>query len=70
MEMVKLDPIKRSTLTVHEVAIYLGISIDLVYTMVREKSIVHFRIGKRILFKKEAVDRWIEDKMESNYHDE
>lgn len=63
METIKLQPIKRSTLTAKEVAEYLGISLDMVYLLVREKRIVHFRIGSRILFKKEAIDNWIESQM-------
>ena len=63
MEAINLQPIKRSTLTVKEVAEYLGISSDMVYILCREKRIAHFRIGSRILFKKEAIDNWIEKQM-------
>ncbi len=63
MEMVRVVPIKRSTLDVKEVAEYLGISTDMVYILCREKRIAHFRIGSRILFKKEAIDNWIEKQM-------
>lgn len=65
MEIVKpqFEQIKRSTLTVHETAKYLGVSVDMVYLLVREKRIVHFRIGRRILFKKDAIDNWIESQM-------
>lgn len=37
--------IKRSTLTVGEVAEYLGLSKDMIYKMTREKAIPHIRIG-------------------------
>lgn len=60
----QLEPIKRSTLTVEEVAEYLGISTDMVYKMVREKALVHFRIGRRILFKRDAIDKQIEKQMQ------
>jgi len=60
---LKIEPIKRSTLTVVEVAEYLGISVEMVYLLVREKRITHFRIGRRILFKREAIDQWIENQM-------
>lgn len=66
MEMVKLDTIERSTLTTYEVAEYLGVSVDMIYKLVREKKIVHFRIGSRILFKKEAIEQWIEKQMEES----
>lgn len=68
--MVRIEPIKRSTLTVKEVAEYLGISSDMVYILCREKRIAHFRIGTRILFKKEAIDRWIEQQMIEGFEHE
>ncbi|MDX8045447.1 helix-turn-helix domain-containing protein [Gracilibacillus sp. S3-1-1] len=66
----QLEPIKRSTLTVEEVAEYLGISTDMVYKMVREKALVHFRIGRRILFKRHAIDEWIDKQMQEVMEDE
>lgn len=63
MKTIQLEPIKRSTLNVKEVAEYLGISVDMVYILCREKRIVHFRIGSRILFKKDAIDQWIDKQM-------
>lgn len=68
--MIHLEKIKRSTLTVKEVAEYLGISVDMVYILCREKRIAHFRIGSRILFKKAAIDRWIEAQMIEGLSDE
>ena len=59
----KIEPIKRTTLTVDEVAEYLGISKEMIYILCREKRIAHFRIGRRILFKREAIDRWIDSQM-------
>ena len=70
MEMVKLEPIKRSTLTASETAEYLGVSIDTIYKLCREKKIVHFRIGSRLLFKKAAIETWIEQKMIAGLDDE
>jgi len=70
--MIKLqvEPIERSTLTVQEVAEYLGVAVDTVYVLVREKRIVHFRIGRRILFKKQAVDEWIESQMQESINNQ
>lgn len=70
MGFVQLEPIKRSTLTVKEVASYLGVSVDTIYTLVRENKIVHFRIGSRILFKKNAIDDWIDKQMEMGYDEQ
>lgn len=68
--VVTLEPLKRSTLEVKEVANYLGVSSDLIYRLVREKAIPHFRIGKRILFKKHAIDEWINQQMQEVMEDE
>ena len=52
---------QKKTLTVQDVADYLGVHSDTVYTMVREKQIPHFRIRRRIFFSIEAIDAWIRD---------
>lgn len=60
---VRLEPIKRSTLTVSETATYLGVSNDTIYKLCRDGAIVHFRIGSRILFKKGKIDEWVDSQM-------
>lgn len=67
MKMVRLEPIKRSTLSVDEIAVYIGVSIDMIYKMTREKAIPHFRVGRRILFRKDAIDKWINEQMGQIY---
>lgn len=47
--------------TVKEVAKYLGVSVDSIYKMVREKQIPHFRVRRTILFSKKAIDKWVEE---------
>lgn len=46
--------------TTKEVAEYLGVSVDSIYKMVREKEIPHFRVRRTILFSKKAIDSWVE----------
>jgi len=70
MENMKIEPIKRSTLTCEETATYIGVSIDMIYKMVRESVLPHFRIGRRILFRRHAIDEWIENKIEESVTDE
>ncbi|HLR60545.1 MAG TPA: helix-turn-helix domain-containing protein [Pseudogracilibacillus sp.] len=65
MKPIKIEPIRRTTLTTVEVAEYLGVSKETVYNLVREKAIVHFRIGSKILFKRDAIDNWMDLKMVS-----
>lgn len=52
---------ERATLNVRETAAYIGISKDLVYGLVRENKIPCVRVGKRILFRKESIDKWMEE---------
>ncbi|MFC2948572.1 helix-turn-helix domain-containing protein [Virgibacillus sediminis] len=52
--------------TVKEAAEYLGVHTDTIYTMVRQKEIPHFRIRRRIMFSKEAIDSWIREQEENN----
>ena len=66
-----LGNIKRTTLTAKEAAEYLGISYWLITQLVRKKQIPYSRIGKRILFRKESLDFYLnkkeDDSMKENY---
>lgn len=50
---------ERQTITVKEASKYLGVSKDLVYTLVRQKQLPHIKLGKRILFRKDILDDWL-----------
>ncbi|WP_088033469.1 helix-turn-helix domain-containing protein [Evansella clarkii] len=52
---------QRQTMTVKEVADYIGVHTDTIYTMVREKQIPHLRVRARIFFSKETIDNWIKN---------
>ncbi|MDL4839496.1 helix-turn-helix domain-containing protein [Aquibacillus rhizosphaerae] len=52
---------ERCTITVKDVAKYLGVHTDTIYDLVREGSFPHIRFGRKILFSKEAVDNWIRE---------
>lgn len=52
---------ERLTLTADEVAWLLGVHKETVYRMSREKQIPHFRVRGRILFRREAIEKWISD---------
>jgi excisionase family DNA binding protein len=43
-----------------EAAEYIGAGYDKLMQMVRLKQIPHYRIGRRVLFTKEALDEWIQ----------
>lgn len=53
---------QRTTLTAKEAAEYLGISYWLITQLLRRKQIPCSRVGKRILFRKEALDIYLSKK--------
>lgn len=53
------EKIQRRTMTVHEVADYLGVHHSTIYKLVRKKEIPHIRVGSRILFYEEAITNWM-----------
>ena len=48
------------TMTVAEAAAYLGVSTDTIYEMVQRREIPHIRIRRRIFFRRDTLDRWLE----------
>jgi excisionase family DNA binding protein len=52
--------IQRQTMTAQETALYLGVSKDLIYSMVKVGELPAVKVGRRILFRKEALDRWMQ----------
>ncbi|CQR46588.1 Helix-turn-helix domain protein [Paraliobacillus sp. PM-2] len=50
------------TITVKDVAKYLGVHTDTIYDLVREGTLPHIRFGRKILFSKEAIDEWVREK--------
>jgi excisionase len=55
----------KSTLTVEEASLYLGITSSHLYKLVRKYSIPHSRpTNGRIFFNKEDLDNWIKSRME------
>lgn len=57
------------TFTVRELAIYLRCSQSVIRKLVTKKEIPFYNVGKRILFRKEAIDNWVyqqENNIEDN----
>ncbi|MDG0029079.1 helix-turn-helix domain-containing protein [Priestia sp. Y58] len=52
----------KQTISVKEAADYMGVSKDLVYQLVREGKVPHLRLSRRILFRKEALNKWLTTK--------
>ena len=57
-----IEKMQRTTLTAKEAAEYLGISYWLITQLVKRKQIPCSRVGKRILFRKEALDIYLSKK--------
>lgn len=57
---------QRKTLTTQEVANYIGVHQDTIYTMVKQKQIPHFRVRRRILFSIETIDAWMREQIQNS----
>lgn len=53
-------------MTVKNLADYIGASEHKIYELVRQKKIPHFKIGAKTVFRKEAIDQWIEQQEAQN----
>jgi excisionase family DNA binding protein len=51
-----------SIMTLDEVASYLRVSRMFMYNSVRRRTIPFFKIGSRIRFRKDSIERWIHEK--------
>lgn len=49
-----------SFLNVKEISSYLSLRASTIYSMVEERRIPHYRIGRKIRFKKSVIDQWME----------
>ncbi|WP_310877588.1 excisionase family DNA-binding protein [Priestia megaterium] len=59
---------ERQTMTTLELANFIGVSKDLIYQMVRENKLPFVRIGRRILFRKEAIVLWMNHEETKNFN--
>lgn len=57
---------QRKTITAQEAAEYIGVHVDTIYTMVRQKEIPHIRVRRRILFNVNTLDAWMNQQEERN----
>ena len=48
-------------LTIDELSVYLKIPKSTLYKLVRERKVPGQKIGRHWRFRKEAIDRWLED---------
>ncbi|MGG1960781.1 helix-turn-helix domain-containing protein [Bacillus pumilus] len=50
---------QRTVITPSEAAKFLGIHKETVYIMCRKKRLPHFRVGKKIYFRIDSLNEWI-----------
>ena len=62
VEIITGDNYERATLTAREAAKFLGISYWLLLEMVKRKEIPCVKAGSRKLFRRESLERWLENK--------
>jgi len=56
----------KEVMTLREASQYLGITPDTLYKYLGDKSIPAFKLGNRWRFKKDLLDRWMEEKSEQS----
>ena len=67
---MELEKVTRTTLTMKETAQYLGVSYWLVNQLVKRKQIPCSRVGGKVLFRKEALDKYLNEKEKASITNE
>lgn len=52
---------ERFLLTVKEASGWLGISVFTLYSWAQGKKLPHYKIGKKVMFSKDDLKRWLEE---------
>ena len=52
-------PMARRLLDIKDVAVYTGLSIHTLYTMVSQRRIPYVKLGRLTKFDREQLDKWI-----------
>jgi len=53
-------------LTAEEVAVYLRLPLSTVYKLVQDKRLPGFKVGKHWRFRKDSIEKWIDDQERKN----
>ena len=64
-----MSEIPRATFKAREAAEYLGVSYWLILEMAKRGEIPHIRAGRLVLFRKEALDRWMDEQERNNFRE-
>ena len=57
-----MDETPGEVLTIQELSVYLKISKSTLYKLVREGKLPCQKVGRHWRFRKEAIDRWLENR--------
>lgn len=57
-----MEKINRATISGKEAAEYLGISYVKLLDMAKKNEVPHISAGTRVLFRKETLDKWMDEK--------
>jgi excisionase family DNA binding protein len=49
------------TINAKELSELLGVSIDTIYKMTREKEIPYVPLGRRVLYRRESIEQWLKE---------
>ena len=60
---------KDKIMTLEEVAEYLRVKPQTIYTWAQEKKIPAAKLGKEWRFKKSIIDKWFNDQMDEKFKD-
>lgn len=61
-EVATSPPGTRDIMTAEEVADYLHISRAYVFTLIERDKLPHIRLGRRLLFRRDALDRFLQER--------
>ena len=53
-------------LTIEELSDYLKISKSTLYKLVRERKVPSQKIGRHLRFRKETIDKWLDEERDKN----
>ena len=59
-DQVPHDADESKVMTVNGAAAYLGVSPGFIRRLVAERRIVHYKVGRRVMFRREEIDQFID----------
>jgi excisionase family DNA binding protein len=58
---MKLPPTKTLLMPMAEAVTFTGLSERTLWRLVQKRKVPHVRIGRRLLFRREALAKWVQD---------